>query len=123
MVAHCHDTGEPDMTLLILGLLVFLGVHSLRIVAPTWRDAQRARLGENAWKGLYSVASLVGFVLIAWGYGQARQQPVVLWAPPVATRHLAGIDADRFVMVAASQVEQRHPGKVAAPDAAGRQFR
>ena len=105
MVAHCHDTGEPDMTLLILGLLVFLGVHSLRIVAPTWRDAQRTRLGENAWKGLYSVASLVGFVLIAWGYGQARQQPVVLWAPPVAARHLAGVlTLIAFVMVAASQV-------------------
>lgn len=93
------------MTLLILGLLVFLGVHSLRIVAPAWRDAQRARLGENAWKGLYSVAALAGFVLIVWGYGQARQQPMVLWTPPVATRHLASLlTLIAFVMVAASQV-------------------
>jgi uncharacterized membrane protein len=93
------------MTTLIFGLLIFLGAHSLRIVAPAWRDAQRARLGENAWKGLYSVASLAGFGLIVWGYGQARQQPVVLWATPVALRHLAGpLTLIAFVLLAASQI-------------------
>ena len=59
------------MFLLILGLIVFLGVHSVRIVAPAWRDAQIARLGENGWKGLYSIVSLVGFVLFVWGYARA----------------------------------------------------
>lgn len=77
-----------DMTLLILGLLIFLGVHSLSIVAPAWRDAQLARRGEAAWKGLYSVLSLVGFVLLVVGYGQARITPVVLYTPPAAARHL-----------------------------------
>ena len=52
------------MAVLILGLVLFLGVHSVRIVADDWRSATRARIGENAWKGLYSVLSLVGFVLI-----------------------------------------------------------
>ena len=77
------------MTPLVIGLLLFLGVHSIRIAAPDWRTAQMARLGERRWKGLYALASLVGFVLLVWGYGQARQQPLVLWTTPTALRHLA----------------------------------
>lgn len=77
------------MNLLILGLVIFLGLHSVRIVADGWRTRKLAQWGEGAWKGVYSVASIVGFALIVWGYGQVRQQPVVLWVPPVATRHIA----------------------------------
>jgi len=77
------------MTLLILGLLIFLGMHSVSIAAPAWRDAQLARRGEGAWKGLYSIVSLIGFVLIVYGYGLARQAPVVLYTPPTAMRHVA----------------------------------
>jgi uncharacterized membrane protein len=105
------------MALLLLGLLIFLGAHSVRIVAEPWRTAMRERMGENAWKGLLSVVSLAGFVLICWGYGQARQAPVVLWTPPVATRHLAALlTLVAFVMLAAAQVPRngikarlRHP--------------
>lgn len=79
------------MTALVLGLLLFLGVHSLRIVADGWRGRTVARLGEPAWKAGYSLLSLAGFVLLVWGYGQARLAPVVLWTPPVATRHVAGL--------------------------------
>ena len=39
------------MTLLVVGLLLFLGAHSVSIVAPPWRDAMVARLGEKPWKG------------------------------------------------------------------------
>jgi uncharacterized membrane protein len=77
------------MGILILGLVIFLGVHSLGMAAPVWRERTLARLGEVQWKGLYSVASLVGFVLIVWGYGLARQEPVPLWAPPTWLRHVA----------------------------------
>ncbi|KNZ33080.1 MAG: NnrU family protein [Methylibium sp. NZG] len=77
------------MTLLILGLVLFLGIHSVSIVAPGWRDAQVASRGEAAWKGLYSVASVVGFGLIIFGYSLARQSPVVLYTPPPAMRHVA----------------------------------
>ena len=77
------------MTLLILGLLIFLGLHSVSIVAPAWRDAQVAQRGEQAWKGVYSVLSIVGFALLVYGYGQARQAPVVLYTPPTALRHVA----------------------------------
>lgn len=77
------------MTLLIVGLMLFLGIHSVSIVAPTWRDAQLAQRGEAAWKGLYSVASALGLGLIVYGYGVARQTPVVLYTPPTALRHVA----------------------------------
>ena len=79
------------MVYLVLGLLVFLGVHSVRIVAEGWRARVVARIGANAWKGLYSIASLIGLVLIIWGFGQARMQPVQLWAPPPGMRHLASL--------------------------------
>jgi uncharacterized membrane protein len=77
------------MSILIVGLIIFLGLHSVRIVADGWRAEKLVQWGEGAWKGLYSVGSIVGFWLIVWGYGLARQQPVVLWVPPVATRHIA----------------------------------
>ena len=79
------------MTALILGLILFLGAHSVRIVADDWRSAQIARRGPGAWKGLYTLVSLLGFGLIVWGYGQARQQPVALWTPQLWARHLAAL--------------------------------
>ena len=77
------------MTLFIAGLVIFLGIHSISIVAPEWRDAQIARRGEKAWKGVYSVVSLIGFVLLIYGYGVARQTPTILYTPPTAMRHFA----------------------------------
>ena len=79
------------MGILIIGLIIFLGLHSVRIFADDWRMHVQAQRGEGAWKGLYSVVSLIGFALIIWGYGLARQQPVVLWVPPVAMRHIAAL--------------------------------
>jgi len=79
------------MSLLILGLVLFLGVHSVRIFADGWRSRVIAARGENVWKGIYTLLSLAGFVLIVWGYCQARQQPVVLWGSPNWTRHAAAL--------------------------------
>ncbi len=76
------------MTLLVLGLVLFLGIHSVSIVAPAWRDAQAAR-HEKAWKAIYTVVAIAGFALIVYGYGIARQAPVVLYAPPTWLRHLS----------------------------------
>lgn len=79
------------MTQLILGLVLFLGAHSVRIYGDDWRTRMRARLGENGFKGLYSVLSLLGLVLIVRGYGDARLDPVALWTPMLWTRHLAAL--------------------------------
>ena len=77
------------MLLLIIGLVLFLGVHSVAIFAPALRARTIHRLGEGAWKGLYALVSLVGFVLICYGFGLARQAPVVLYSPPIWMRHVA----------------------------------
>ncbi|MYZ48726.1 NnrU family protein [Propylenella binzhouense] len=77
------------MSVLIVGLVLFLGVHSVRIAADSWRSRMLERLGEGPWKGIYALLSLVGLVLIVWGYGLARLDPIVIWSPPIWTRHLA----------------------------------
>jgi uncharacterized membrane protein len=93
------------MTILILGLLLFLGAHSVRIVADDWRTRQIARLGEGVWKGGYTVASLLGFGLIIWGYGLARLEPVALWTPWIGGRHLASLlTLVSFVLLVAAYV-------------------
>jgi uncharacterized membrane protein len=93
------------MLYLVLGLVLFLGVHSVRIVADGWRTQTMARVGEGAWKGLVSLASAAGLVLIVWGYGLARQQPVALWLPPVGMRHAAALlTLIAFILLVAAYV-------------------
>lgn len=79
------------MTLLIIGLVLFIGTHSLRIAADGWRSQMVARLGAMPWKGLISVVSLIGFVLIVKGYAAARAAPVLLWQSPVWLVHLVSL--------------------------------
>ena len=99
------------MTLLIVGLIVFLGVHSIAIFAPGARAAAVARLGEGLWKGVYAVLSLIGFYLLIKGYGEARLQPQVLYTPPAWTRHVAYLlMLPVFVMLIAAYV----PSKIKA---------
>ena len=95
------------MITLVLGLVIFLGVHSLRIFADGWRSQVRTRIGVNAWKGGYSLLSLLGFGLLVWGYGQARLDPVQLWTPMIGTRHLAALlMLPSFILLAAAYVPQ-----------------
>ena len=93
------------MTMLILGLVLFLGVHSIRIVADGWRSTMIGRVGELPWKAVYALLSIAGFVLIDWGFGLARQQPVQLWMPPRGMRHLASLlTLVSFILIAAAYV-------------------
>lgn len=78
------------MLLLILGLVLFLGLHSVRVFAEGWRTATIARIGAGPWKGLYSVLSILGFALLVYGYGQARQQ-MPLWDPPTWSKHITAL--------------------------------
>lgn len=93
------------MWLLILGLVIFLGAHSVRVFADSWRSRMIARLGTNGWKGLYALVAIAGFVLIVYGFGYARQQPVLLYAPPAAFKHLNALfTLAAFVLVVAAYV-------------------
>jgi uncharacterized membrane protein len=79
------------MGMLILGLVIFLGVHSTRIFADGWRTSMISRLGEKRWKGLYALLSIVGLVLLVWGYGQARKLPGMWWEAPRGLRDFTGL--------------------------------
>jgi uncharacterized membrane protein len=97
------------MTLLIAGLLVFLGVHSARVFAEGWRIQRIGTWGEGGWKGAYSVLSLIGFVMIVYGYGATREAPIDLWTPPLWTRHVTVLlTLPIFIMFAASGMPGSH---------------
>ena len=97
------------MIVLVLGLSIFLGVHSVRIVAPAWRERIIARIGPGPWRGLFSLAAAVGLVAIVWGYAEARMQPTVLYTPPLWGRHLVPVLLlPVFVLLAAAYL----PGRI-----------
>ena len=99
------------MGIFLVGLVFFLGVHSVSIVSPRWRDAQVARLGARGWKGLYTLVSIAGLALLVWGYGVARLQPLVLYTPPRALQHFALL---LLVPVFPLFVAPYFPGRIAA---------
>jgi uncharacterized membrane protein len=77
------------MAVLILGLAIFLGMHSLVIVSPELRTRAVQRLGEGVWKSLHGLISLIGLALIIQGFGLARQAPTMLYMPPSYLRFAA----------------------------------
>jgi len=71
------------MNILILGLLIFFGMH----LVPGFVEFRRtliSKMGEGPYKGLYSIISLLGIVLIIYGKSIAGFQPI--WDPPVWSR-------------------------------------
>ena len=70
------------MTALILGLLLLLGTHSISIVNAAWRDLMTSRFSGGQWKGVYAALSLLGLLLVIYGFGSARVNPLVLYVPP-----------------------------------------
>ena len=97
------------MTWLILGLILFLGAHSVRMVADAWRTQAIASWGEKPFKGVYTLISLLGFYAMVTGYAEARLQTVALWTPPIATRHISVLlMLFASVLMAAAYVPRNH---------------
>jgi uncharacterized membrane protein len=96
------------MTLLVLGISVFLGIHLLPTV-PGLRDKLAARLGENGYKALFSLLSIAGFILLVWGF--ARAPVIQVWTPPAWTRWVAVVlMLPAFILLVAAYV----PGEIKA---------
>ena len=101
------------MTLLIIGIVLFLGLHLLPTV-PDLRNRLIGRLGEKGYKGLFAALSLATFVLLVWGFGRA---PVIqVWGPPDWTRYVAmALMLPAFVLLIAAympgqiKVKVKHP--------------
>lgn len=87
----CQRDGEEDgiMIWLIIGLAVFLGIHTVRMVAPGFRAERIAAMGEGPWKGVYSLVSAIGLGMIVYGFYQARPEAALVYTPPLWTRHVA----------------------------------
>ena len=75
------------MSVLVAGLILFFVPHSVSIVSASWRDEVAEKIGEWTWQGIYALVALAGLVLIVWGYGLARHEPVILYIPPLWLRH------------------------------------
>jgi uncharacterized membrane protein len=105
------------MALLIIGLIVFLGSHSTRIFAESWRTKMIAQIGEKKWKVICTLFSIFGFTLLVIGYGQVRQSTIQLWQPPTFGVHLALLlNMFTFILLASSapnnnmiRVKLKHP--------------
>jgi uncharacterized membrane protein len=79
------------MVYFIAGLLLFFGMHSVGIFAPATRDRAITRLGDASWKGLFTLVSIIGFVMLVHGYGVTRAASPVLYTPPQSLRYLAAL--------------------------------
>jgi uncharacterized membrane protein len=104
------------MARLILGLVIFFGVHSISWLALGWRNRAAERLGTRTWQALYSIAALLGFYLLVTGYGAARVSASVLYLPPAWLSFVAALlMLPVFVLALASvlpgriQARARHP--------------
>ena len=97
------------MALLVLGLAIFIAMHSIRVVAAPWREAQIERFGMPAWRGFFALFSILGLVFIVRGYALARRYPVPVWLPPFGMVHVTALlTAIAFVMIAAACVPGNH---------------
>lgn len=93
------------MSALVIGLLLFLGMHSIRSVAEPLRQSLLGKLGEAGYKGVYTAISIAGLALIIWGYGQTRLSPVDLWFPPPIMRSVAiWLTLLSFILISASYI-------------------
>ena len=78
------------MAMLIIGLVVFLLPHSLSIFAPQWKREKSQSLG-SIFKAVYAIVSLIGLVLMVYGYSQTRINPVFVWNPPAVMAHITAL--------------------------------
>lgn len=97
------------LLILVAGLALFLGMHAVRIPNDQRRAGMMARLGKNRYRGIYTAVSIAGLVLIIYGYGQARLDPVFVWNPPAAMRHIAALlMLFSMILLAACYVPMNH---------------
>lgn len=105
------------MSYLIVGLVIFLGIHSVRIMAEDWRTSQISRFGMARWKLAYSLVSAIGLGLIVWGYGLCRNEAPNVWVPPPWTGHLVALlTIAAFVLLVAAYIPgSRIKGRIRHP--------
>lgn len=107
------------MMVLIVGIIIFLGIHLLP-TSPDMRDGLIRRFGANAYKAMFSILSLVGLIVIVLGYYKVQHlhpgKNEILWDPPVWTRHIAlALMLPAMILLVAAQVPSRIRNAVKHP--------
>jgi uncharacterized membrane protein len=97
------------MSVFLLGLFIFLGIHCISIVNDSWRNRMVDAIGEWPWKGIYSLVSIFGFVLLVRGYGVARYDAGLLYSPPLWLQHFSLL---LFVPVFPLLIAAYFPGRI-----------
>ncbi|MCO6185138.1 NnrU family protein [Rhizobium sp. L1K21] len=77
------------MVMFVVALALFLLLHSIRIFAPAWRKSMIDKMGVRAWRGVYSVLSIVTFIFLIYAFAQSRAVTPMLYYPPVWLAHIA----------------------------------
>jgi uncharacterized membrane protein len=104
------------LLVMILGLVLFLGVHTL----TTQREVRAqviAVSGESGYKIGYALVSLLGLVLIVWGFARYRATGWIdVWTPPTAFKHLTvALMLPAVILVVASYIRGRIYTKLKHP--------
>jgi len=96
------------LLVMILGLLLFFGVHTLSTQRKLRADIIAAT-GEGGYKIGYSLVSFAGLGLIIWGFAKYRATGWIdVWTPPVAFRHITvALMLPAVIMVVASYIRGR----------------
>jgi len=76
------------VALLVFSIVLFLVLHSLRVFAPAWREKTIARMGVNAWRGVYSLLSIASLVLLIYAFAASRAVTPILYTPPMFMTHI-----------------------------------
>lgn len=76
------------MSILVTGLIIFFTIHSISIFNHHWRNQMVQKIGIGPWQGIYSLVSVIGFIMLVYGYGQARLHPMLLYTPPHWLHHI-----------------------------------
>lgn len=79
------------MSWLIVGLILFFGIHTVSIVSDAWRNCMVEKIGLMPWKGIYSLISVIGLYLIIQGYSVAHQNALTIYQPASWLKHFAMI--------------------------------
>lgn len=102
------------MAILILGLFVFFGIHLLPVLTPV-RNRLFSALGERKYKGMFSIMSAIGLVLIVVGYARAPSEPQLFAPSATALRIAPGAMIISFILLASANMKThirrvlRHP--------------
>lgn len=97
------------MSLLLLGLVLFIASHSIGMV-PSLKTSLKSTMGDQGYRAFYSVFSIIGLVVLVYGFGYYRANAwVEVWTPPTGLRHLNSLlMLISFIALAASLAPRGH---------------